>query len=165
MPLIVRWPGVVEAGTECSLLVQNLDYAQTFLELSGAELPGDMQGRSLVPLMRGERPEGWREAIYYHYYGFPAVHMVARHYGIRTERHKLMRFYQFDEWELYDLESDPDERTNLYGRPEHTDLVARLSEELGGLRQLYEDDSDTSVMPEDWQSSYRPDEASVSAGE
>ena len=99
-------------------MVQNLDYAETFLAIAGAPIPDDMQGRSLVPLLRGEVPDDWRTAIYYHYYAFPSIHMVARHYGIRTERYKLIRFYEFDEWELYDLERDPEELVNRYGDPE-----------------------------------------------
>ena len=155
MPLIVRWPGVTKPGSVDTHLVQNLDYAETFLELAGAEIPADMQGRSLVPLLRGENPEDWREAIYYHYYGYPAVHMVARHYGIRTERYKLMRFYQLDEWELYDLETDPEELTNLYGQPEYGGILASLAVQLGELRGHYGDDSDTSVMPLEWREQMR----------
>ncbi len=166
MPLIVKWPGVTQPGAVNEELVQNLDYAETFLELAGVAIPEEMQGRSLVPLLRGEQVEDWRDGIYYHYYGFPSVHMVARHYGIRTERYKLIRFYQFDEWELYDLENDPDERTNLYGNPEHVSTVARLAEELGRLREGYDDDSDVAVMPEEWRAPYRaPREAALRSGE
>ena len=160
MPLIVKWPGVTAAGTVNTDLVQNLDYAGTFLEIAGVEIPSDMQGRSLVPLLRGETPEDWRDAIYYHYHGFPAVHMVARHYGIRTERYKLIRFYQFDEWEFYDLVEDPDELENLFGDPRYIDEIAVLAERLGRLREYYRDASDVRVMPEAWQGQYRPSGAS-----
>jgi arylsulfatase A-like enzyme len=155
MPLVVRWPGVTRPGSVNTDLVQNLDYAETFLDIAGLAPPDDMQGRSLVPLLRGETPADWRDAIYYHYYGFPSVHMVARHYGIRTERYKLLRFYQFDEWELYDLAEDPDELENLYGQPAHRDLAMRLAERLGALRAEYGDDSDVSVMPGEWRAQYR----------
>ncbi len=141
MPLIVRWPGVIEPASDDTHLVQNLDYAPTFLDLAGAEIPGAMQGRSLLPLLRGQVVPDWRQAIYYHYYGFPAVHQVARHYGIRTRQYKLIRFYQTREWELYDLESNPDERHNLFGQAAYHDLTATLAEQLGALRLSYGDHS------------------------
>ena len=157
MPFIARWPGVTEAGSESPHLVQNLDYAETFLDVAGVSIPNDMQGHSLVPILKGEDPEDWRKSIYYHYYEFPSVHMVARHNGVRTERYKLIHFYQFDEWELYDLEEDPDEQTNLYGNSDYADITAQLKVDLEELRELYEDDSDMSVMPEDWQNKFRPE--------
>ena len=91
-PLIIKWPGMIKNGTRNSNLVQNLDYAQTFLDAAGIELPEDMQGSSLVPLLMDRKVE-WRDAIYYHYYEYPAVHQVKRHYGIMTDRYKLMHFY------------------------------------------------------------------------
>ncbi len=154
MPLIVKWPGVTMPGTVNADLVQNLDYAQTFLELTGAEVPSDMQGLSLVPILKGERTQ-WRDAIYYHYFEFPGVHRVARHIGIRTDRYKLMRFYQLDEWELYDLEQDPDEKMNLYGREGTEVITADLKQRLEALRKHYRDDTDLSVMPEDWHQKHR----------
>ena len=144
MPLIVRWPGVTAPGSVDGHLVQNLDYAPTFLQAAGVDVPADMQGRSLVPLLRGETPADWRSSIYYHYYEYPSVHMVARHQGVRTERWKLVHYYPFDEWELFDLASDPDERTNLFGRPEHAAAAARLAVELGRLQAQY---GDTTVTP------------------
>jgi arylsulfatase A-like enzyme len=150
MPLIVRWPGVVPANAVDEHLVQNLDYAQTFLELAGVEAPADMQGLSLAPLLRGEDPGGWRDAIYYHYYAFPSIHRVARHYGIRTARWKLIRHYQFDEWELFDLEADPDELTNLYGRPGLESQTRDLKRRLLDLRVQYGDTSDVSIRPAAW---------------
>ena len=155
MPLIVRWPGVTKPGSTNADLVQNLDYAETFLDVAGVEVPVDMQGRSLVPLLRGATPDGWRDGIYYHYFAFPSVHMVARHYGIRTRRYKLIRFYQFGEWELYDLESDPDELHNLYGDPDYLDVTVRLAERLGQLRQQYGDDAEVGAMPAAWRAEYR----------
>ena len=110
-------------------LVQNLDYAETFLDIAGAKIPGDMQGRSLTPLLKGETPDDWRTAIYYHYFEFPSVHMVAKHFGIRTQRYKLMRFYQFDEWEFYDLRNDPDELTNQYNNPDYEDEIEEMKKE------------------------------------
>ena len=156
MPLIIKWPGVTKPGSTNTNLVQNLDYAQTFLEIAGAKQPDDMQGRSLVPLLKGEKFGGWRDAIYYHYYEYPSVHMVPRQNGVRTDRYKLMRFYQFDEWEFYDLKTDPDERTNLYGDPAHADTIAMMKKKLEQLRVHYDDDSDLSVKPEAWQQKVRP---------
>ncbi len=139
-PLIVRWPGVTPPSTEDSHLVQNLDFAQTFLDIAGvAAGPGtaEMQGRSLVPLLRGEDPADWRTSVYYHYYEYPAVHSVRRHYGVRTARYKLIHYYNLGEWELFDLEADPDELINLYDDPAHADLVADLEVELAQLREQY----------------------------
>jgi arylsulfatase A-like enzyme len=132
-------------------MIQNLDYAETFLEIAGAAIPADMQGKSLVPLFKGEQSGPWRKSIYYHYYEYPSVHMVPRHYGVRTETHKLMRFYQFDEWEFYDLEKDADELTNQYNNPAYSDKIAELKQELERLREQYDDDSDVAVKPKSWQ--------------
>ena len=155
MPFIVKWPGVASPGSRTTKMVQNLDYASTFLEIAGAPIPDDMQGLSLVPLLKGENPSDWRKSIYYHYYEYPSVHMVPRHNGIRTNRYKLMHLYQFDEWEFYDLRSDPDEYNNLYGNPEYKNRVNRMKRELKGLVDKYDDDSDMSVKPKSWQDEVR----------
>jgi len=136
MPLIVRWPGVVEAGSRDAHLVQNLDFAQTFLDIAGAPIADGMQGASLVPFLRGEGV-AWRDAIYYHYYEHPAVHMVARHYGVRTDRYKLIHFYRKDEWEMYDLERDPDELHSVHDDPAYAEVRAGLEAKLAELRELY----------------------------
>ncbi|MFN4259294.1 MAG: sulfatase [Gemmataceae bacterium] len=137
MPLIVRWPGVTKPGSVNTDLVQNLDFAETFLDMAGARVPDDMQGHSLVPLLKGETPKDWRKSIYYHYYEFPAVHMVQRHYGVRTDRHKLIHYYLIDEWELFDLQKDPDELKSVYDDPTYADTVKELKAELGRLREHY----------------------------
>ncbi|MEO2014150.1 MAG: sulfatase [Fuerstiella sp.] len=155
MPLIVKWPGVTKPGTVNTKLVQNLDYAETFLDVAGAPIPADMQGRSLVPILKGQSPSDWRKSIYYHYYEYPSVHMVAAHNGIRTERYKLIRFYQFDEWEFYDLEKDPDELQNEYSNPDYADVIRTLTKDLEQLRQRYKDESDMQVMPEKWRKQFR----------
>lgn len=155
MPLIVRWPGVTAPGTECDAMVQNLDYAETFLELAGVDIPADMQGRSLVPLLRGETPSDWRDSIYYHYYEFPSVHRVARHYGVRTDRYKLIRYYQFDEWEMFDLLQDPGETRNVWADEDYAGVRANLEKELETLRAAYDDDSDVNVQTEEWQAPFR----------
>ena len=155
MPLIVKWPGVTRRGSRSRLMVQNLDYAETFLDVAGVSIPDDMQGVSLVPLLKGRTPENWRKSIYYHYYEYPSVHMVPRHYGIRTERHKLIHFYEFDEWEFYDLKSDPDELMNLYENPQYAAEIRRLKSGLEDLRKEYADDSDVSLKPAEWRAKYR----------
>ena len=156
MPLVIKWPGVTKPGSvDAKHMVQNLDYAETFLEAAGVQIPGDMQGRSLVPILRGEAPAKWRDSIYYHYYEYPSVHQVPRHNGIRSNRFKLMHFYQFDEWELYDLKSDPDEYNNLYNNPAYQATVKRMKNQLNQLKKKYEDDSDMTVKPKSWQNEVR----------
>ena len=99
-----------------------------------------MQGVSLLPLLRGENPADWRKSLYYHYYEYPAEHAVRRHYGVRTERYKLIHFYQdIDSWELFDLQEDPMEMHNLYGQPGTEDLIRELKTELGRLQLQYDD--------------------------
>jgi len=164
MPLIVKWPGVTKSGAVNEDLVQNLDYAETFLEMAGAAVPDDMQGRSLVPLLAGDTPDDWRESIYYHYYEYPSVHMVPRHYGVRNDRYKLMHFYQFDEWEFYDLETDPDELQNLYEDPNYVEEIAAMKVELERLRAHYEDDSDVRELPEPRQQELRSPATITRAG-
>ena len=121
-------------------LVQNIDYAPTFLELAGAPVPEDIQGVSLLPLLKGEKPTDWRKSLYYHFYEYPAEHMVKRHYGVRTERYKLIHFYNdIDVWELYDLQADPTEMHNLYGQKEYESVVMELKTELARLQEQYND--------------------------
>jgi arylsulfatase A-like enzyme len=138
-PLLVRWPGVITPGTTNTQMVQNLDFAQTFLEAAGISAPTDMQGESLVPLFKGNT-KGFRDAVYYHYYEYPSIHMVKRHYGIVTEEYKLVHFYyDVDEWELYDRKKDLNEMTNVYDDPAYHDVVKELKEKLTALRIKYKD--------------------------
>jgi arylsulfatase A-like enzyme len=137
MPLLVRWPGVAKAGSENRDLVQNLDFAETFLDAAGVKVPDDVQGRSLVPLLKGETPKDWRKSVYYHYYEYPAVHMVQRHYGVRTDRYKLVHYYLIDEWELFDLQKDAQEIKSVYADPAYADTVKELKAELERLREHY----------------------------
>ncbi len=155
MPFIVHWPGTIKAGSKNTDLVQNLDYAPTFLDIAGADIPKDIQGKSVVPLLKGKTPKDWRKSIYYHYYEYPSVHMVPRHYGVRTERYKLMHFYHFDEWEFYDLKNDPDELKNLYNDSKYASTIVDVKEELSRLRKHYDDDSDVSVWPKEKQRQFR----------
>ena len=157
MPLIVKWPGVTKPDSRSVQMVQNLDYAQTFLEMAGAEIPSNMQGRSLVPILRNGKADDWRNSIYYHYYEYPSVHMIPRHYGIRTERYKLIHFYQFgNEWEMYDLKEDPDELTNIYGKADKKSLQKDLKEQLVAIRKFYDDNTDVSEKPDEWKNKVRP---------
>ena len=120
-------------------MVQNLDFAQTFLEAASIQAPDDMQGESLIPLFKGEA-ENFRDAVYYHYYEYPAVHMVKRHYGIVTEDYKLAHFYyDVDEWELYDRKNDLQEMKNVYDDPAYADIIAELRVQLKELRVKYKD--------------------------
>ena len=157
MPLIVKWPGVTKPDSRSVQMVQNLDYAQTFLEMAGAEIPSNMQGRSLVPILKNGKADDWRKSIYYHYYEYPSVHMIPRHYGIRTERYKLIHFYQFgNEWEMYDLKEDPDELTNIYGKADKKSLQKDLKEQLVAIRKFYDDNTDVSEKPDEWKNKVRP---------
>ena len=139
-PLLVSWKNKIKPGIQITEMVQNLDYAQTFLDAASIEIPGDMQGQSLLPLILGNVKEWQRDAVYYHYYEYPAVHMVKRHYGIVTEKFKLAHFYyDVDEWELYDRFSDPNEMNNVYNDPAYRNIVADLKNDLNTLRVQYKD--------------------------
>lgn len=140
-PLMMRLPGGVHR--EIGQLVQNIDYAPTFLELAGVEVPEDMQGESLLPLLKGSDPASWRTSLYYHYYEFPDEHAVKRHYGVRDGRYKLIHFYDdIDEWEFYDLQNDKWEMNNLIGRPEYEAQIDSMKNELARLQEQYDDKVD-----------------------
>ena len=141
-PLLVRWPGVTKPGSRNTDLVQNLDYAQTFLDICGVQSPKEMQGQSIAPLFKGQKPKNWRKSLYYHYYEYPGAHSVRRHYGVRTDKHKLIYFYMLDGWELYDLEKDPNELNSVYGNPKYAKLTKELKTELTRLRKQYQVPSD-----------------------
>jgi arylsulfatase A-like enzyme len=139
-PLLVRWPDQIAAGTTSDEMVQNLDFAQTLLEAAQIGAPDDMQGESLMPLLKGNTDEWTRDEVYYHYYEYPGYHMVKRHYGIVTKQYKLVHFYyDVDEWELYDRLKDPGEMRNVYNVPEYVDVVKELKLQLAGLRVKYKD--------------------------
>ena len=139
-PLMIKWPNKIKPGITNDEMVQNLDFAQTFLEAAMIDVPDDMQGESLMPLLLGENDKWTREEVYYHYYEYPSVHMAKRHYGIVTKEFKLARFYyDVDEWELYDRYKDPNEMNNVYNDPEYTDVVEELKVKLANLRVKYKD--------------------------
>jgi arylsulfatase A-like enzyme len=134
-PLVIRWPGVVQPGSVQDRIASNVDFAETFLQAAGVPIPGDMQGQSLVPLLRGEKPADWRRAFYYRFYeDKDADHRVAKHEGVTNGRAKLIHFYTLGEWEMYDLEKDPQELKNVYGKPEYAELEKHLQAELDRLR-------------------------------
>ena len=138
-PLLIKWPGVIKAGSKNSQMVQNLDYAQTFLEAAGVKPPTDMQGESLIPIFKGQG-KNFRDAAYYHYYEYPGIHMVKRHYGIVTEKYKLVHFYHdVDEWELYDRTNDKNELKNVYNDPKYVKIKAEMHKKLAALRVKYKD--------------------------
>lgn len=139
-PLLVRWPGYVKPGEVNRDMVSNIDLAETFLDMAGIDVPDDMQGRSLVPVLKGKTPSDWRKEHYYHYYEYPGWHSVKRHYGISTERYKLIHFYyDIDEWELFDLQNDPQEMRNVYNEPEYSDVREKLHKRLEELRVQFGD--------------------------
>jgi arylsulfatase A-like enzyme len=150
-PLVMRMPtkyGKHVATGDITEMVQNIDYAPTFLDLAGIPIPDDMQGVSLLPLLEGQHPKNWRQSLYYHYYEYPAEHSVRRHYGVRTaDGYKLIHFYPsneekaegaIDQWEMYDLNTDPTEMHNIYGQKGREKLQKRLHKELLRLQQQYD---------------------------
>lgn len=139
-PLIMRLPKDFKRKGDITEMVQNIDFAPTFLELAGAEIPEEIHGKSLVPLLKGESPDDWRKSLYYHFYEYPAEHMVMRHFGVRTERYKLIHFYNDrDFFELYDLQEDPSEMHNIYGSEGYEEITDSLKQELARLQELYDD--------------------------
>ncbi len=154
MPLVIRFPREIKPGSVCDEMVLNLDFAQTFLDLAGVEPHEQMMGRSFRPLLRGERPTGWRTSMYYRYWMHLAHHNVYAHYGIRTLRYKLIYYYaqaldasgaiddpRPPEWELFDLETDPLEMRSVFGDPAYAPVVAELKAELRRLRDQVGDHS------------------------
>ncbi len=138
-PLLMRMPGLDSDGESRSALVQNVDFAPTILDLAGAAIPADMHGQSLTPLFDIDDPE-FRDAVYYHYYEYPSIHAVKRHYGIRTDRYKLVHFYyDVDEWELYDLATDPMELSSVYDDPDYADVREEMTALLAEVQARYGD--------------------------
>lgn len=144
-PLLVAWPGKAKPGTKSDAMVQNLDFAQTFLDAAGVEAPADMQGESMKPLLTGNEDQWTRDEVYYHYYEYPAEHMVNRHYAIVTKDYKLIHYYYaIDEWELIDRKKDPLELKNVYDDPAYAEIRKDLHERLEKLRIKYKDNSELS---------------------
>jgi len=157
LPLVIRHPGIGFAGQVTDQMVLNVDFAPTILDIAGVPIPEFMHGRSLLPLLKGQQPYDWRQSIYYAYYenswqlaGFKqedlsdpsfqyfTAHRVGPHRGVRTDRYKLIEYYsEGDYWELFDLEADPNELKNLYGKPAYGDITQKLTQELRRLQKLY----------------------------
>jgi arylsulfatase A-like enzyme len=136
-PFLVRWPGVTKPGSVSKELVSNLDFAETFLDIAGVEVPADMQGKSLKPILAGEKVENFREAFYYHYYCYPEYHAVRRHDGVRTDRYKLIHYYDLKEYELFDLKEDPKEMRSLHRDPAYTSVMKEMKKQLEKSREEY----------------------------
>lgn len=136
MPFVVRWPGVLKPGSQPQELIQNIDYAPTFLEVAGLDIPEEVQGSSLVPLLKGNA-DTWRSSLYYAYYEL-GEHAVPQHFGVRTKRHKLIYFPQTDEWNLFDLQQDPHEMTSVHADPEYRATRAELTTEFARLRKQFD---------------------------
>ena len=137
VPLLVQWPGVVKPGSDSAALVQNIDFAPTLLEAADVKPKQQMHGVSLLPLLRN--PDlTWQRDLYYHFYENPGFHGVARHYGVRTQRYKLVHYYRNKEWELFDLQEDPQDQHNLYGKPGYEAITVDLQQRLSQLRDQYQ---------------------------
>lgn len=138
-PLLMSYPKEIESGTVIDELVQNLDVASTLLDYANAEIPSEIQGESFRDLVGGTSSE-WRDAVYYTYYEYPSVHMVKRHYGVATDRYKLIHFYyDIDEWEMYDLKKDSKEMNNVYEDPDYAEARVNMHKKLKYLRNKYGD--------------------------
>jgi len=138
MPFLVRWPGVIKPGSSSEALIQNIDYAPTFLEIAGAKIPPTVQGRSLLPVFKdsGKKPADWRDALYYFYSG-ERTHAVAAHDGVATDRYKLIHFPKTKEWNLIDLEKDPQEMRSFHADPEYAEVLADMKQRYAELRSEY----------------------------
>lgn len=145
VPWMVRYPGVAQPGSASDAMTVNIDNAPTILDLAGVAIPPEMQGVSLLPHIEGKPPQSWRDSIYYHYYEFAPPHWVAPHYGVRTDRYKLINYYTVNEWELFDLEKDPDEMESLIRwsgyevHPGYEAIAQDLVKKLRQSRAQYKD--------------------------
>lgn len=139
MPMVMQFKGEIKPGTRVHGLTQNIDFAPTFLDFCGIKIPEDMQGESFREMVvSGSTPEDWRQSLYYHYYEYPGIHSVRAHYGVKTDRYKLIYFYDEDIWELFDLENDPTEMKNIFGEEGKENITEELKKELSRLQKLYE---------------------------
>ncbi len=150
VPWMIRYPGVTKPGSTSPVMAVNIDNAPTVLDLAGLEIPSDMQGVSLLPHIQGNPPPSWRDSFYYHYYEFAPPHWAEPHYGVRTDRYKLISYYTINEWELFDLEKDPDEMESLIewgGYKVHPGYETVVKDLLGRLKQFRKQYNDTTGRP------------------
>jgi arylsulfatase A-like enzyme len=146
-PFVMRYPGHIKPGTQLQEMIVNIDFAPTILNIAGIQTPSDMQGKSFLPLVAKTTPAAkksftatWRKSMYYHYYEYPQPHHVAPHFGVRTTRYKLIRFYgPHNNWELFDLQKDPTEMNNLINDPSYASIITELKKELRDLMEHYQD--------------------------
>ncbi len=140
-PHVMRYPKKIKAGQLSDEFVVNIDHAATLLDYAGIEVPAEIQGTSIRPLCEASTPDNWRQSVYYHYYQSTGWHTVKKHYGVRTNRYKLINYYEDNEWELYDLDTDPNELSNEYANADYAQIVLDMKLELRRLQQEYKDDS------------------------
>lgn len=149
MPFLIRWPGTIKPGNVNAGMILNVDFAPMMLDAAGVKVPAEMQGRSFLPLLEGKTPKDWRTAMYYRYY-HPGDHAVQAHYGIRTDRYKLICFNKLNQWELYDLKQDPREMHNVYADPAYTGVLKKLKAEMYRLKKdLKDEDQFADNLPKD----------------
>lgn len=138
-PLIIRWPAVIKPGSVSNDLVMNIDIAETLLNAAKVKIPSSMQGESMLPILEGKHPNNWRKSVYYHYYESGGEHNVAKHVGVRTDRYKLIWYYENNEWELFDLLKDANELHNVYNKPEYKQIQNDLKKQLQQMEHTYKD--------------------------
>jgi arylsulfatase A-like enzyme len=138
-PLLIKWPTVIKPGRTDSHLVMNIDLAETLLDAAGVGIPEEMQGQSILPLLKNQPTVNWRKAVYYHYYEAGAEHNVAKHIGVRSDSYKLIYFYENNEWEFYDLQKDPEELNNVYTKPAYKKEMSEMKNTLIEMQQKYKD--------------------------
>jgi len=129
-PLVISWPGVIKPGSVSEVPVMNLDIGETLIDAAGAKIPEDMQGMSFLEVLKGRKPADWRKYVYYHYYESGGEHNVAKHVGVRSDQYKLIYFYENKEWELYDIQKDPEELNNVYGNPSFKEIQNSMTDAL-----------------------------------
>jgi arylsulfatase A-like enzyme len=138
-PLIVKWPDVIKAGSINNDPVMNIDIAETLLDAAHIKIPAEMQGKSMLPIWEGKKPDDWRKYVYYHYYESGGEHNVAKHIGIRSDRYKLIYYYEKNDWELYNLQKDPSELHNVYNDPAYKNIKDSLEAELQTQMKKFKD--------------------------
>ncbi len=139
MPFLVRYPPAIKPGSVNEAMILNVDFAPTFLEFAGLPVSAEVQGRGLKSVLSGKTPDDWRQSWYYRYYHYPADHQVQPHYGVRTDRYKLIYFNRLNQWELFDLKTDPRELKNIYNDPQRAQTVTELKSEVARFRKELDD--------------------------